>query len=244
VVSLVKSVLASARLVSQLFFLFFLETWSPYPADCRLTFLHLPREASLPSDAVIRRDPTEGTVIFLRGKNLSEGLEKIVGFRELQSADRFGEIALAFVSAHPALFKLEQPEKELGLKSATRDKMGFKHVRLQQVFEGLPVWGAEMIVHLDKSNHVYLVQGRYIPTPERLSTSPRLTPAAALHVAAKHVGLGTECKGCRSELVVFAKGTPRLAYRVLVTLSLVKGWALMVDAETGAVLEKIPTVTK
>jgi hypothetical protein len=244
VVFLVKSVLASLRLASRIFFLFLLQTWSPYPVDGELTFLHLPREASLPSDALIRRDPTKGTVIFLRGKNLSEALERSADFRELQSADRFGEISLAFVSPYRALFNLEEPERELVLKSVTRDKMDFKHVRLQQVFQGIPVWAAEMIVHLDKSNHVYLVQGRYIPTPQGLSTSPRLTAADALHIAARHVGLGTECKGCSSELVVFAKGNPGLAYRVLATVSLVEGWALMVDAETGAVLEKIPTVIK
>lgn len=202
-------------------------------------------DIKLPSDVVIRRNVQNETIIFLRGRNLSEGLEGDKNFRELQSKNLLSEIALAFLTAHRLLFKLIQPPDEFAVESITTDDLGLKHVRFQQVFEGIPVWASEIIVHLDQSNHVYLMQGRYIPTPVNVNTCPVLSQEEALRIVAEKLeetGLG--CPRCRSELIIFAAldDRPRLAYRVLATPSVIEGWAFVIDAETGAVLEKLPTV--
>lgn len=200
---------------------------------------------NLPSDAKIRRDASRGTITFLRGRNLSEGLEQHSDFRELQLAGRSAEIAIAFLNAHRGLFNLEHPSEELIVTSVTTDDLGFKHVRLQQAFAGIPIWGAEMIVQLDRASHVNLVQGRYIPTPSSLGTTPGLTTEEAMRIVAKHLtNLGSACRGCQAQLVIFVTGDnrPRLAYRVLATVSLAEGWAIMVDAKSGTILEKLSTV--
>ena len=202
-------------------------------------------DMALPSDAVIRRDVNNGTIIFLRGDNLSEGLEGDKNFRVLQSENLLAEIALAFLTAHRSVFKLMRPPDELTVSSATTDHLGLTHVRFQQVFKGIPVWASEIIVHLDQSNHVYLTQGRYIPTPVNVITCPVLSQEKALRIVAEKLektGLG--CPRCRSELIIFTAldDGHRLAYRVLATPSVIEGWAFVIDAETGAILEKLPTV--
>ncbi len=202
-------------------------------------------ELKLPSDAKIRRDASRGTITFLRGSNLSAALEQQSDFRELQLNGQFAEIAIAFLNAHRRLFNLERPSEELIVKSVTTDDLGFKHVRLRQQYAGLPVWGAEIIVQLDRSNHVNRVQGRYIPTPSGVGTAPVLRTEEAMSIVAKHLtNLGSACRGCQAQLVIFVTGdnTPRLAYRVLVTVSLTEGWAIMVDAKSGSILEKLSTV--
>ena len=199
----------------------------------------------LPSDAGLRRDPQRGTVRFLRGANLSQDLERDPAFRALQAADRFAEIALAFLTAYATEFRLVQPEDEMVVASVETDDLGFNRVRLQQRFEGIPVWGAELIVQLDRANHVNLVQGRYIPTPERLGTIPEITGEDALAIAStKLADPESGCPGCRSDLVIFASDNqpPRLAYRVRVTISMTEGWVMIVDAVTGAMLDKLSTV--
>jgi|GEM_PF-2419674 len=199
----------------------------------------------LPSDASLRRDLQRGTVRFLRGANLSRDLERDPQFRSLQAADRLAEVAVAFLSAYRMDFRLLRPVDEMVVNSITTDDLGFKRVRLKQMFAGIPVWGAELIVQLDRANHINLVQGRYIPTPERLSTTPGITGEDALAITAANLeGLDPGCPGCRSELVIFAAESdpPRLAYRILIPVSLTEGWAITTDAFTGTVIEKLPTV--
>lgn len=203
----------------------------------------LANTTTLPADVEIQRDPGTRTITLLRAKNLSAATEKDdEAFLRLQMEDRHAAVALAFLSAHRALFGLQDPPAEFGIKSVIADPDGFKHIRLQQRHAGLPVWGTELIVHLDEANHVYLVQGRYTPTPSAIRTTPAVKPATAFQiVAAALPGVGSDCSGCRAELVIYLlEGrTPRLAHRVRATRVPGETWTVMVDAETGAILERI-----
>jgi Zn-dependent metalloprotease len=227
--------------------------WSASQAGCRrqteanqeVGFVEM--EAQLPSDTVVRLDPENDTVTYLRGENLSKALEEHEQFRRLQSENLFHEIALAFITAYRSLFELIQPADELIVKSVKTDDLGLKHIRFQQVLQGIPVWACEIIVHLDRSNRVYLVQGQYIPTPTDVDIRPVITQGQACSVVAEHLEWGTEeprSANCHPKLVIFAPSdkAPILAYRVLVNVSLIKGWACMVDAQAGDVLEKLSTV--
>jgi Zn-dependent metalloprotease len=206
-------------------------------------FLNL--DMSLPSDAVIKRDVKNETVIFLRGENLSQELEKEEHFRLLQSQNLFGEIVLAFLTAHRSVFRLVRPTEEFTVTSINTDDLGLKHVRFQQVFQGISVWASEIIVHLNQANQVYLMQGRYVPTPKDLNIHPALNETEAFRIVAEDLkNIGPDCRNCRSELTLFpvTEGIPRLAYRVLATPSLIEGWEYFIDAETGDILEKLTTV--
>ena len=199
----------------------------------------------LPARAETRRDPRLGTITFLKAPNLSEHLEHDPAFAQLQASKQFGDLVHAFIYAHRADFRLIQPANELQVQSVKTDDLGLTHVRLQQTFHDVPVWAAELVVHLNTDARVYLVQGRYIPTPRNLSVEPDLTEQAALRRAANHLGLPlTECLTCQADLVIFATEgkTPRLAYRVLALLNLAQGWEMMIDARTGEVLQQLSTI--
>ena len=181
----------------------------------------------------------------MKAPNLSEHLEHDPDFAQLQTSKQFGDIACAFIHAYRADFRLTQPVDELQTHSVKTDDLGLTHVRLQQTFQDIPVWAAELIVHLNADTQVYLVQGRYIPTPHNLSTEPSLTNQAALQRATDHLGRPLAgCLECQAELVIFAAEgkAPRLAYRVLALLSVAEGWEVMVDAQTGEVLQKLSTI--
>ena len=131
------------------------------------------------------------------------------------------------------------------MQSVKTDTLGLTHVRLQQTFRGIPVWATELVVHLNANTQVYLIQGRYIPTPHNLSTDPKLTAQTALQQAADHLGRPlTGCLKCQADLVIFAAEgkAPRLTYRVQASLSVAEGWEVMVDAQTGEVLQKLSTI--
>ena len=195
--------------------------------------------------AEIRRDPRLGTITFLKAPNLSEPLEHDTGFAQLQANRQFGDLARAFIHAYRTDFRLAHPASELRVHSVKTDSLGLTHVRLQQTFHDVPVWAVELVVHLNAATQVYLVQGRYIPTPHNLSTDPELTKQTALQRAADHLGRPlTECLTCQAVLVIFAAEgkAPRLTYRVLASLSVAEGWEVMVNAQTGEVLQKLSTI--
>ena len=202
-------------------------------------------DMQLPSDAVIKRNDQNNTILILKGNNLSEDLEKYEDFLQLQKNNLFAEIALAFISANATLFKLTNPDNELRVKSVNEDYIGYKHIRFSQKFKEIPVWAAEINVHLNKENQVYLVQGRYIPTPEKIDISPVLNEKEIKRIAADDLKVPEpDDSHWHSEIIIFfaADYDARLAYRVVATISATKGWSLIIDAAAGDVIEKTPTV--
>ncbi len=93
-------------------------------------------------------------------------------------------IARGFLDQNRALFGLRSAADELRLLRLEPDKqLGFSHVRLDQVYRGLPVFGRQLVVHLDPHERVVAVNGQFHPQIELPSVTPSLTPAQAMEVA-------------------------------------------------------------
>ena len=201
---------------------------------------------SFPSNSSISFNSQWGTVRFLKSSNLTRDLEHSTEFQTLQATNQYKEIVFKFLNAYRVSFKLTNPLEELVVHSIQADDLGFHQVRLRQMVMGIPVWGAEILVQLDRANHVNLVQGHYYPSPQGLNLHPQLTAEAAQEYVAAHLNLpDSTCPACPTSLVVFfiVEGhSPRLAYSVQTQIGLVEGWNFIVDAETGDILQKISTV--
>jgi Zn-dependent metalloprotease len=201
---------------------------------------------AFPSDSTISFNAQWGTVRFLKSSNLTRDLEHSTEFQSLQAANQYKEIVFQFLHAYRVSFKLTNPLEELVVHSIQADDLGFHQVRLKQMVMGIPVWGAEILVQLDRANHVNLVQGHYYPSPQGLDLHPELTAEAVQAYVAAHLNLpDSSCQACTTSLVVFFivdAHSPRLAYSVRTPIGLVEGWNFIVDAETGDILQKIPTV--
>ncbi len=197
-----------------------------------------------PAGAEVRRDSAWGTIRSLKGENLSADLEQNAGFRELQTSGQFNAIALSFLAFYASAFSLDDPKNELAVRSIESDDLGFTHVKFEQQFGGLSVPGAELIVHLDRASRVYLVNGSYIATPRSVDTTPAFGPERARQIAAEQIDARSACADCPCDLVILAQRghPPRLAYRVYLAPHLTEGWELMLDAQSGALLRKLPTV--
>lgn len=195
----------------------------------------------LKPDAILLRDENNGTIIYLKGQKLSSILESEKHFRELQAESNATEIATLFIAAFRHEFKIADPRNELAVTSVSTDDLGLTHVRFEQVYQDIPIASSEIIVHLDRDNHVYLVNGRYIPTPESLNTRPDITPAAAKRIIFNH--LQKDVPNPLREtlaLIIFARpGTePRLAFRIEILMRIDEGWIYFIDAVNGKILER------
>ncbi len=95
---------------------------------------------------------------------LSTGASKKVA--QWSPADR----ALAFLADNRNVFRIDDPSLELTLAEDIRDPGGRAHLRFDQSWRGVTVWGSGLVVHLDADGNPYAFNGRYLPTPSGLDT--------------------------------------------------------------------------
>ena len=101
------------------------------------------------------------------------------------AAERGNPIAIArgFLDENRALFQLRSVADDLRFLRNEADKqLGWSHVRMSQVYQGLPVFGYQLIVHLDAQNQVVTVNGHFRPNLD-LDTTPKVSQADAEQLA-------------------------------------------------------------
>ena len=125
------------------------------------------------------------------------------------------------------------------------DELGQSHVRLQQRVNGLPVIGAEMIVHSDADRNVLAVNGRFKPSRE-LPRDPALSGWSAIERAAGQAGIdGAYSEWPRLTYVVNERGNAFLAYAVTVSYRSEQGDeidVLYADAISGDLVLRAPKI--
>ncbi len=209
----------------------------------RQRMVNLDSNARLP-DWQIRRNAQNGTPVFMMAPVPAA---KVVAVRVADPGAR----ALAFVEQHRVLFQLRDPRIELAEREAHQDLVGQHHVRFQQQSGGVPVWGGDLVVHLDQAGRPYGFNGRYTPTLQEAGLSPALGAAAAIAVAREHLrqrvvleefdamtaGL-LAYEGPAAELFLReVDGAHRLVWQVRIRPNMRDNWHYFVDAENGHLIE-------
>lgn len=162
--------------------------------------------------------------------------------------------ALYVLDEHASLLQLREPSKELRGTGYAVDELGFAHVRFEQVYDGIPVWGRDLYVHFNTSGEVYAINGAYEPTPHEINREFNLDAADAHGIvvsdlqsrdrwapvpdeAASMLGLDA----VESELIYFplADGSMRPAYEVSLHPNLIEWYTYIIDAKDGSILNRI-----
>ena len=168
--------------------------------------------------------------------------------------------ALAFLGTHGALVGMNEAERtalrhgavppagsDLQIARTETDALGMTHVKMNQFYQGLAVFGAQVVVHMNGEG-ITAVNGKFVPNVS-LSTIPALSQGRAIDtamtIARKH-GAGAKATPGKVELSVYAvgllEGSPVrsvLAYSVEVSSPELHE-QVWLDAQTGAVLNRIP----
>lgn len=138
------------------------------------------------------------------------------------------------------------------LADTRTDSRSNLHLRWQQIQDGIPVYGNVIQAHF-RNGSLTLLNGRVFPEVE-LDTHPSLSAAEAVQVAQGSIKKHTKLKALNAqeeqllgrapysaELVIYHPGNAlhiaKLAYRVDATPNLAAHWQVMVDAQTGEVLD-------
>lgn len=165
--------------------------------------------------------------------------------------------AFAFLRNHGALIGMSAAERAAATGSSTgtdatvstlktanvsQDSLRSSHVRLNQFYRGLPVLGAQVVVHLSDRG-ITGISGQYVPDI-KVGTAPRISDAQARTTALRQ--LGPQLSIVKSELSIYRKGLLEgyqgqsvLAHNVEVTDGKAFRVQVWIDAIKGAVLNTI-----
>lgn len=124
-------------------------------------------------------DDTTGIPTFITGATPLTRLPYVVKPSERGNPEA---IARGFLAENRALFKLG-PNDSFTLRRVEPDaQLHYAHVRLDQTYHDIPVYGSQVVVHIDPRENITAVNGHFIPDLN-VSTVPLLTPRAAENLA-------------------------------------------------------------
>ena len=131
--------------------------------------------------------PVEGQNVNNRRDDKSVG--KIVrSYRREQGGARPAWVdgaharSLEFLKQYGNVVGLRQTTTELDFVGAREDDLGLTHVRLEQVHQGVPVFGNQIITHMDAKG-VGETTGHVNEAARQVNTSPGLTAKSAIKTA-------------------------------------------------------------
>ncbi len=133
----------------------------------------------------------------------------------------------------------------LSVSSISTDAFGFTHVKLDQKYKGLAVFGAQLVVHMN-SRGITAVNGDFVPGIN-VRTTPKVSAAEAAATAVRYqIAPDAPLSVSKSELSVYRvglleghKGSSLLAYNVEVTDGKATREQIWIDAIKGTVLNRI-----
>lgn len=160
-----------------------------------------------------------------------------------------------FLNRYGAVFGITDADSELSAKPVTKDRHGHSRVVHQQMHRGVPVFGAELRTHFDRSNHLVAVSGNFVPgvdvdvTPSRSADDAAGAAAAFVKGSLAERGDSFADRGAglvatTPKLVVYrdgllkgTEGKNSLAWYLTVTNGRDVREFVFVDAHSGKVLQ-------
>ncbi len=153
-----------------------------------------------------------------------------------------------------SLMQVNEPSREFQLQRQWKDQQGNQHLRMQQKYQGVPVYASEIIVHADANNVVQGLNGRYVASPQVVDTQPTVSNQRAIAVSLDYFRqrdalqtLNEEQRKLlnydhpRAELVILPSWeatVPTLAWRVVVRPNVLDHWEVFVDAHSGELISQ------
>lgn len=127
----------------------------------------------------------------------------------------------------------------LQLISSDTDELGFRHIRYQQMFKGVPVWQSETIMHINKDNEIYRVDGAIKDIPAAFDVVPVILSEEAASIASESLG-SSQWKSSNEQLNIAAVNDDR--HRLVWLVELKNGLNrkfVLVDAKNGETVKVI-----
>jgi bacillolysin len=159
------------------------------------------------------------------------------------------------LSALAPILNVKNVDEQFIISNITKDEDGDQHVRLHQEWNGITVYGNELIVHED-NKEVNFVNGRYDLQPQNLATKASISKEKSLQNIEQDLGEILDVSKVDKKLIptnahdvklVYYKskeGKFSLTYHQSVYKNIIERWDYFVDAIDGKIIEKYPSMCK
>ncbi|AWV99107.1 M4 family metallopeptidase [Arcticibacterium luteifluviistationis] len=188
------------------------------------------------------RDSESGSVIFI--ENNKTGLS-VRQQRKTATAQAYD-----FLEEVKGQLKVTNPKNEFSAISNNTDEQGLSHLKFQQEYNGVKIYGAEIVTHADDKK-VKTLNGKVFPTPNNLSLKPKIDKKEAIILGLKELAKISiiqkdgfengffEIAQDQADLVIYHKEEiPVLAYEMTLKPNLLERWVVFMDAQTGEIIDK------
>ena len=150
--------------------------------------------------------------------------------------------------------QIVHPSEEFVIRNVQTDDLQSTHIKMQQKYKGLDVYGGEIILHAT-GNILDMMNGRYYPTPELSDITPAVPAATAITTALNDLRLHThvsELSATQKEMLHYRQpvskleiyhkerniNSEKLVWHLTVRPNFIERWEYFIDAKTGAVIDQ------
>lgn len=144
--------------------------------------------------------------------------------------------AIKFIEKYKNVFALDEPKQELKIVNKIIDDLGNTHLKFNQYYKGLCVFGAQLVVHFNSRGDIYLFNGRYCPS-FFISTQSTISNNEAIKIASNNSKIIVDSTS--SELIIFPglnMKEPKLAVNVFLFSKIKTVQQYIIDARNGLIL--------
>lgn len=157
------------------------------------------------------------------------------------------KVLFDYVNSHKSIFKLgnTKAEESFSILESTKEANGNTVLRLQQEYNGIPIWGYTQVAHINKNGELTVISGEVAPEMDKqpkLNNAKQISGKKAVRIATDALGLKPEYeKKPKAEKIVLMKdGKAHFAY--LVNLNYLTpepgNWNYFIDAQSGEILNR------
>ncbi|MDM5153402.1 M4 family metallopeptidase [Bacillus sp. DX1.1] len=168
------------------------------------------------------------------------------------SGKKAESVVFDYLNAAKQDYKLgeKSAEDSFKVKQVTKDSVGDATVvRLQQVYEGIPVWGSTQLAHVGKDGALKVLSGTVAPDldkKEKLKKQNKIEDKKAIEIAQQDLGLTPKYEVEPSaDLYVYQNGE-EATYAYVVKLNFLDpepgNYYYFIEADSGKVLNKYNTI--
>lgn len=177
---------------------------------------------------------------------------------QMRSGNSIPAQCFDYLGAIKDQIQIDQPAEEFAIQRQETDELGQTHVRLQQMYLGIPVYGAEVVLHAHNGN-IDLFNGRYYPSSKLANLAPAISETAATQTVTQDVAtkgpfhilnewdqqlLGSP--QFLSELVIYHpernKNIEKLSWHITVFPTIAGRWEYFIDAQSGEIIHAFKNI--
>lgn len=163
-----------------------------------------------------------------------------------------GATLLENLEVYATWMQVESVSQEFKFLEILPDPLGKYHFKFQQVYQGVEVYGGQIIIH-ESDGYFDYMNGSYYPSPKGLNTVPKLDYSQAEQKVIKDIKRHTHYRSLsefeqkvlgytkpESELVIYHLNrdfnTPKLVYHITIRPNFLDRYEYFVDAQTGEII--------